>query len=99
MCGQPVNLLDLFPTLTVLDGCSRMIVAWDIRTTMREIDSEIVLQKARDKKLEDARERRRISGQKLSLKTNHNQRITTPAVASLKAIFRTFTKNRDTSRT
>jgi putative transposase len=32
----------------VLDGCSRMIVAWDIRTTMREIDSEIVLQKARE---------------------------------------------------
>lgn len=32
----------------VLDGCSRTIVAWDIRTTMREIDSEIVLQKARE---------------------------------------------------
>lgn len=32
----------------VLDGCSRMIVAWDIRPTMREIDSEIVLQKARE---------------------------------------------------
>jgi transposase InsO family protein len=32
----------------VLDGCSRMIVAWDIRTTMREIDSEIVLQRARE---------------------------------------------------
>jgi putative transposase len=32
----------------VLDGCSRMIVAWDIRPTMREIDSEIVLQKAKE---------------------------------------------------
>lgn len=32
----------------VLDGCSRMIVAWDIRPTMREVDSEIVLQKARE---------------------------------------------------
>jgi transposase InsO family protein len=32
----------------VLDGCSRLIVAWDIRPTMREIDSEIVLQKARE---------------------------------------------------
>lgn len=32
----------------VLDGCSRMIVAWDIRPTMREIDSEIVLQQARE---------------------------------------------------
>lgn len=32
----------------VLDGCSRMVLAWDIRTTMREIDSEIVLQKARE---------------------------------------------------
>ncbi len=176
----------------VLDGCSRMIVAWDIRTTMREIDSEIVLQKAReaypearpriitdqgsqfksrefksfisqwqashvmtspyypqsngklerfhqtlkdqairpltpldvddakritgdfieyynttrlhsaigfiapkdrlagrhheihkarDKKLENARDRRRITRQRLSLQTNHNQRLTTPAVA------------------
>jgi len=32
----------------VLDGCSRMILAWDIRPTMREIDAEIVLQKARE---------------------------------------------------
>lgn len=32
----------------VLDGCSRAIVAWDIRTTMREIDSEIVIQRARE---------------------------------------------------
>ena len=39
------------------------------------------IHKARDKKLEDARERRRIARQKLSLKTNHNQYLTTPAVA------------------
>lgn len=32
----------------VLDGCSRMVLAWDIRPTMREIDAEIVLQKARE---------------------------------------------------
>ena len=32
----------------VLDGCSRMVLAWDIRPAMREIDSEIVLQKARE---------------------------------------------------
>ncbi len=32
----------------VLDGCSRAIVAWDIRPTMREIDAEIVIQKARE---------------------------------------------------
>jgi putative transposase len=32
----------------VLDGCSRAIIAWDIRTTMREIDSEIVIQRARE---------------------------------------------------
>lgn len=32
----------------VLDGCSRLIVAWDIRPTMREVDGEIVLQKARE---------------------------------------------------
>jgi putative transposase len=32
----------------VLDGCSRTVVAWDIRPTMREIDAEIVIQKARE---------------------------------------------------
>jgi transposase InsO family protein len=31
----------------VLDGCSRMVLAWDIRPTMPEIDAEIVLHKAR----------------------------------------------------
>jgi putative transposase len=33
----------------VLDGCSRYIVAWDIRVSMREADAEIVLQRAREK--------------------------------------------------
>lgn len=32
----------------VLDGCSRYIVAWDIRETMTEADAEIVLQRARE---------------------------------------------------
>lgn len=32
----------------VLDGCSRAVLAWDIRTTMREVDAEIVVQKARE---------------------------------------------------
>lgn len=32
----------------VLDGCSRYIVAWDIRLTMCEQDAEIVLQRARE---------------------------------------------------
>lgn len=32
----------------VLDGCSRAILAWDIRPTMREADAEIVLQKAKE---------------------------------------------------
>ena len=27
----------------VLDGCSRMVLAWDIRPAMREIDAEIVV--------------------------------------------------------
>jgi transposase InsO family protein len=31
---------------SVLDGCSRMILSWDIRPTMKEADAEIVLQKA-----------------------------------------------------
>ena len=33
---------------SVLDGCSRAIVAWDIRPQMHERDAEIVLQKARE---------------------------------------------------
>jgi len=33
----------------VLDGCSRAILAWDIRPAMREIDAEIVVQKARER--------------------------------------------------
>ena len=33
---------------TVLDGCSRAIVSWDIRPQMREADAEIVLQRARE---------------------------------------------------
>lgn len=33
---------------SVLDGCSRFIVAWDIRVSMCEADAEIVLQRARE---------------------------------------------------
>lgn len=33
---------------SVLDGCSRAIVAWDIRPQMQESDAEIVLQQARE---------------------------------------------------
>ena len=33
---------------SVLDGCSRAIVSWDIRTQMREADAEIVIQRARE---------------------------------------------------
>jgi len=40
----------------VLDGCSRMVLAWDIRPAMREIDAEIVVQKARER-YPDARPR------------------------------------------
>jgi len=32
----------------VLDGCSRAVLAWDIRPAMREIDVQIVVQKARE---------------------------------------------------
>jgi putative transposase len=32
----------------VLDGCSRYIVSWDIRTSMEEADAEIVLQRGRE---------------------------------------------------
>jgi len=33
---------------TALDGCSRSILSWDIRTSMKEKDAEIVLQKAHE---------------------------------------------------
>lgn len=32
----------------VLDGCSRAIVSWDIRSSMQEMDAEIVVQRARE---------------------------------------------------
>ena len=33
---------------SVLDGCSRYVVAWDLRETMKEADAELVLQRARE---------------------------------------------------
>ncbi len=33
----------------ILDGCSRAIVHWEIRETMKEADAELVLQRAREK--------------------------------------------------
>ena len=35
--------------ITVLDGCSRYIIHWEIRESMREADVEIVLQRARER--------------------------------------------------
>jgi len=35
--------------ITVLDGCSRYVVHWDIRESMTECDIELVLQRAREK--------------------------------------------------
>lgn len=34
---------------SILDGCSRYLVHWEIRESMKEADAEIVLQKAREK--------------------------------------------------
>ncbi len=34
---------------SVLDGCSRYVVEWDIREAMKEADAELVLQRAREK--------------------------------------------------
>jgi transposase InsO family protein len=34
---------------SVLDGCSRSILAWDIRPQMKEADAEIVIQRARER--------------------------------------------------
>ena len=44
-----LNILGTFYYLcSILDGCSRYIVHWDIRESMTEADIEIVLQKARE---------------------------------------------------
>jgi transposase InsO family protein len=44
-----VNVCGTFYYLTsVLDGCSRFIVHWELRESMREADIEIVLQRARE---------------------------------------------------
>jgi putative transposase len=44
-----LNIASTFYYLcTVLDGCSRFVVAWDIRSSMTEADAEIVLQRARE---------------------------------------------------
>ena len=34
---------------SVLDGCSRFVVYWELREAMREVDVEIVLERAREK--------------------------------------------------
>jgi transposase InsO family protein len=52
-----VNVCGTFYYLTsILDGCSRFIVHWELRESMREEDVEIVLQRAREK-FRDARPR------------------------------------------
>ncbi len=45
-----VNICGTFYYLiSVLDGCSRFIVHWELRESMKEADVEIVLQRAREK--------------------------------------------------
>jgi transposase InsO family protein len=45
-----VNICGTFYYLTsVLDGCSRFLVHWELRESMREADVEVVLQRAREK--------------------------------------------------
>jgi transposase InsO family protein len=52
-----VNVCGTFYYLTsVLDGCSRYIVHWELRESMKEADVEIVLQRAREK-FSDAKSR------------------------------------------
>lgn len=52
-----VNICGTFYYLTsVLDGCSRFIVHWELRESMKEADVEVVLQRAREQ-FPDARPR------------------------------------------
>ena len=44
-----INIAATFYYLcTVLDGCSRFVLAWDLRISMTEADAEIVLQRGRE---------------------------------------------------
>jgi transposase InsO family protein len=44
-----INITGTFSYLcSALNGCSRYIVSWDIRTSMEEADAEIVLQRGRE---------------------------------------------------
>lgn len=44
-----INIAATFYYLcTVLDGCSRYVIAWDLRLSMTEADAEIVLQRGRE---------------------------------------------------
>ena len=44
-----INIAATFYYLcTVLDGCSRFVIAWDLRLSMTEADAEIVLQRGRE---------------------------------------------------
>ena len=44
-----INVAGTFHCLsTVLDGCSRAIVRWDIRASMTEQEAECILQRARE---------------------------------------------------
>ena len=45
-----INVAGTFYYLcSVLDGCSRYVVHWDLRESMRELDIEIILQRAKEK--------------------------------------------------
>jgi putative transposase len=45
-----LNIVGTFFYLcSVLDGCSRLLLHWELRTAMTELDVEIVLQRAREK--------------------------------------------------
>jgi transposase InsO family protein len=45
-----INLSGTFYYLcSVLDGCSRFLVHWDLRESMKEVDIEIILQRAKEK--------------------------------------------------
>jgi len=44
-----INISGTFYLCSVLDGCSRYIVSWDLRESMTEADIEIILQGAKEK--------------------------------------------------
>ena len=47
-CLPSRHLRDFFFLCTILDGCGRFVIRWEIRETMKEAEVEMIVQRARE---------------------------------------------------